>query len=434
MTELAAIVAVTAGLLAMNGLFVAAEFALMGARPTLLQPMAESGQRFARPVLRLLHDPGLQDPFFATMQLGITLASLGLGMYGEHKLVELVAPGLLYLGAWVEPMVEVIAWVLAVSVLTYLHVVLGEMVPKTAAMRYPETVILRLYRPMRLSQLAFSPLVWLLNGMGNTVLRLLRVPLPTGAERILSPEELEMVIEDSAEGGLIPANESQILIRIMDFSDRSVHQVMTPRTRVDAVPLAISEPELAARLVASRHTRLPVYDQDIDHIVGVLHIKDYVRWRLRREEPFDLRSMAHPVPMVPELMPVEEMLETFRRQRRHLAIVLDEYGGTAGLVSLEDVVEEVVGEVRDEFDVESAPVERLTDGSLDVRGDVILEDLAELVDLPDERPEVATVAGLVMTLLGRPAGVGDTVQLGAIHIEVREVDGRAVRRVRVVQR
>jgi CBS domain containing-hemolysin-like protein len=429
-TELAMVALVTAVLVLVNGVYVAAEFAVMGARPTRVHQLAEAGNAVARRIRRLLRDPGRQDAYFATAQLGITVASLLLGMYGEHSLVHLLEPVLGRL-ALPEGAVAAVAAALAVGAMTFLHVVVGEMVPKSVALRYPETVMMRLDTGMRVSALLFLPFVRLLNGVGNLLLRLMRIPPPAAHERIMSPEELELVIEESTEGGRVTPRAGQILINILDFSDRTAHEVMTPRTRIDALPLGIDEDTLTRRLAASRHTRFPVYDGDIDHVVGVLHLKDFVRWQLAGETPYDLGRLLRPVRRVPELMPLEELLETFRREQRHLAIVLDEYGGTAGLVSLEDLVEEVVGEVTDEFDDEPTPIQPQPDGSWLVTGEVLVEDLAEWVELPDERPDVATVGGLVQTLLGRPAEAGDTVSLGRARLTVERVDGLAVARVRV---
>lgn len=431
MADLLLLLVVVSVLVLLNGLFVAAEFAVVASRPTRLRQMADEGNRGAGAVLRVVRDARSQDIYFATAQLGITLASLGLGMYGEHELVQYIEPLLHGLGAWAEPVSHALAAALAVGLLTFVHVVIGEMVPKGMALTHPEQTMVRLAGIMRVAHLVFLPLVWLLDGAGNVVLRLLRIPAPSSHELMLSPEELEMVIEESTERGLLAHREGQILKDIMDFSDRMVHEVMTPRTRMEAFPVTLDEATLAARLSTSGHTRFPVYDTDIDHIVGILHLKDFIRWQLAAERPFDLPGLLRPVRQVPELMLVEELLEIFRRERRHLAIVFDEYGGTAGLVSLEDLIEEVVGEVRDEFDVEAAPVEQLSDGALSVRGDVLVDDLGELVDLPDGHPDAATVGGLVLTLLGRPAERGDVVHLGPVTLTVEDMDGRAVGRVRV---
>ena len=431
MPEMLVVVAAIAGLLLVNGLYVAAEFAAISSRATRIQQLVDGGNAVARSIRRLLRDPVKQDAYFATSQLGITLASLGLGMYGEHQLVHAFEPRVHALGAWAVPVSGLLATIIAVLVLTFLHVVLGEMVPKSVALRHPETTALRLHLPMQASRVVFAPFVWVLNKIGDAVLWLLRIPPTAAHERILSPEELEMVIEESTERGLLDHREGQILIGIMDFSDRMVHEVMTPRTRIEAFPVTLDEATLAQRLSTSGHTRFPVFDTDIDHVVGILHLKDFIRWQLAADRAFDLARLLRPVRQVPELMLVEELLEIFRRERRHVAIVFDEYGGTAGLVSLEDLIEEVVGEVRDEFDVEAAPVEHLADGTLSVRGDVLVDDLDELVDLPDDHPDAATVGGLVLTLLGRPAERGDMVRLGHVTLTVEAMDGRAVGRVRV---
>lgn len=427
------VAAAIAVLLLINGLYVAAEFAAISSRVTRIQQLVDGGNSVARSIRKLLRDPVRQDAYFATSQLGITLASLGLGMYGEHQLVHALEPRVHALGAWVVPLSGLLATIIAVLILTFFHVVLGEMVPKSVALRHPEATALRLHGPMQVSRILFAPFVWVLNRIGDGVLWLLRIPPTAAHERILSPEELEMVIEESTERGLLDHREGQILIGIMDFSDRRVHEVMTPRTRIEAFPVSLDEVTLAGRLATSGHTRFPVYDEDVDHIVGILHLKDFIRWQMAAQRPFDLPGLLRPVRQVPELMLVEELLEIFRRERRHVAIVFDEYGGTAGLVSLEDLIEEVVGEVRDEFDVEAAPVEHRADGALSVRGDVLVEDLAELVELPDDYPEVATVGGLVLTLLGRPAERGDLVRLGQVTLTVEAMDGRAVGRVRVVE-
>jgi CBS domain containing-hemolysin-like protein len=200
---------------------------------------------------------------------------------------------------------------------------------------------------------------------------------------------------------------------------------------MEAIPVTIGEAELAERLARSRHTRFPVYDGDLDHIVGALHLKDFIRWRMDAERRFELRTLLRPARMVPEHMPVEKLLETFKRERGHMAVVLDEYGGTAGLVTLEDLIEEVVGEVRDEFDVETAPLRVLGPGQLEVAGELQLVDLAEHMALGDELPDVDTVGGLILTVLGRPAVVGETVTVGGVSFAVLGVTGLAIDRVRV---
>jgi CBS domain containing-hemolysin-like protein len=241
-----------------------------------------------------------------------------------------------------------------------------------------------------------------------------------------------MVIGESATGGLIPQREHQILLNVFDFAEREAHQLMTPRTRMVTFPVDIGEADLARQLAASRHTRFPIHDGDLDHIIGTLHLKDFIRWQLAPDGPLDLRRLARPARMVPEHIPAKDLMEVFRRERGHMAIVIDEYGGTAGLVTLEDVAEELVGELRDEFDVEAPAVEILAANVLQVRGDMLLADLADYTALPAELPDVDTVAGLLVTALGRPAVTGDQVSIGSLTLIAQAVSGLAVDSVRVV--
>ena len=416
-----------------NAVFVAAEFSLVGVRPTRIQQLADAGQRWAARVAEVLHDAPAQDRFFATSQLGITVASLGLGMYGEHALADQIVPWLAGV-----PLARLYAHALAtaaaVVILTYLHVVLGEMVPKSLALANPEATARRVGVWVAYLGQVVAPVVKVLNRLGAVVLGLLRISPAGGKERVLSAEELAMVIDESAEGGLLQSHEGQIMASIFDFAERTVNQVMTPRTRMEAFPVDIEEEALVRALTGSRHTRFPVYRGDADHIVGILHVKEFVRWRLdAKRGHLDLAALVRTARMVPEQMPLDQMLEIFKETRAHMAIVIDEYGGTAGLVTLEDLVEEVVGEVRDEFDDELPPV--LVHGTdlFVVQGDVQLEDLESDYDVafPEDRPEVDTVGGLVVTLLGRPAEVGDRVELGEYALTVEEIRGLAVSTVRI---
>ncbi len=429
--ELAGIGAVVALLVAINGIYVAAEFALVGVRPTRLAQLASQGNLVAKRLEQTLTNLDLQGRYFATTQLGITAASLALGMYGEVKLAGLIEPALASLGGWAEGAAHTIAFVVAVSVLTFLHVVLGEMVPKSVALRYPETTAFGLAPLMRLSLALVRPVVATLSAVGRLVMRLLRIRQTEIHGRILSPEEIAIVIGESADGGLIEQREQQIMLNIFDFGEREVHQVMTPRTRMVAIPVDVEMADLEELLSSSSHTRFPVYDCDLDHVMGTLHLKDFIRWRIAPEGAFDLSRLVRPARMVPEHMPARQLLETFRTERSHMAVVIDEYGGTAGLVTLEDVAEELVGEMLDEFDVEAPALTVIGPGLLDVRGDLQLDDLADYVFFPEDRPDVDTVGGLLVTLLGRPAEEGDEAKLGAVTLTATKVNELAVEVVRV---
>ncbi|MCA9976166.1 MAG: HlyC/CorC family transporter [Anaerolineales bacterium] len=423
-------------LVAINGFFVAAEFAIIGVRATQIEQMAEEGNRLAGNVLAVLESRKKQDQYIATAQLGITIASLGLAMYGEPAISHFIEP---YLAHWlgVEPdaaLVTSIGYAIALSLLTYLHIVVGEMVPKSLALSDAVKMVLALAQPMHVIQTIMTWPVHLLNGIGNVLLRLFKVPPAQGHARVLSPEELELIVSESTEGGLLKEEEEELIRNIFDFGERVVSQVMTPRTKVQAIPLELAYEDLLRTVTESRHSRFPVYKGDVDHIVGILHVKDLMRQTLRTKGVFDLRLILRSAPAVPEDLPVENLLAAFKRQKLHMAIVLDEFGGMAGIVTLEDLVEEIVGEVRDEFDVEKEPYLELKPGLLEVSGEYLVDDLKEDVYLGEDHdlPDVDTVGGLIVTKLGRPPRIGDEV-IYSEHVVMRvlDVDRRAVARVSV---
>jgi CBS domain containing-hemolysin-like protein len=423
-------------LVLLNGFFVAAEFAIIGVRPTQLEQIIQEGNGRAHRVLKVLESRSEQDSYIATAQLGITLASLGLAMYGEPQIAHFVEPYLARL--WFQPSEELVAslgYYIAIGLLTYLHVVIGEMVPKTLALTEAVKMSLWLSQPMNLMYrwILYYP-VRILNRIGIALLHLFRVPPAEGHARVLSPEEIELLVAESAEGGLLKEGEQEMIQNILDFSERVVEQVMTPRRKVEAIPRDISYDDLLELVVNSNHSRFPVYEGDRDHIVGILHLKDLVHHTLRSEGPFDIDLLLRrEVPAVPEDYPVERLLAAFKRDKLHMAIVLDEFGGMAGVVTLEDLVEEVVGEVRDEFDLEKEPYVEIAPGVVEAAGNYLVDDFDEgFWGEEAELPDVETVGGLVVAKLGRPPQVGDEVIYNDwVKMKVLAVDGRAVARVHI---
>lgn len=420
----------------LNGFFVAAEFAIIGVRATQMESMADSGNKTAGSVLDILDSRTRQDRYIATAQLGITMASLGLAMYGEPAISHFIEPylALIIRGEPSEALVTSLGYIIALSLLTYLHVVLGEMVPKSLALDNAAEIVLRIAHPMRLAQTILSVPVRILNAVGRMLLRLFQITAAEGHARVLSPEELELLVAESAEGGLLLEGEEEMIRNIFDFGDRVVGQVMTPRTRVQAIPYDLPRDELLVMVTESRHSRFPVYQGDLDHIVGILHLKDLIRQTIKSKNGFDLRLILRMAPSVPENYPVENLLAAFKQQRLHMAIVLDEFGGMAGVVTLEDLVEEIVGEVRDEFDLEKEPFVEICPGVLEVAGSYLVDDLIENVDLGDRAllPDVETVGGLIVAWLGRPPLKGDEYVHGNdVHFKVLDVDRRAVVRARI---
>lgn len=423
-------------LVLLNGFFVAAEFSIIGVRAAQIEEMtlAQAGSS-RQMVLDVLDSRVKQDRYIATAQLGITIASLGLAMYGEPQISHLIEPWISRL--WFEPsetLVRSIGYVVALSLMTYLHVVLGEMVPKSLALQDAAHLVLRLARPMKVAQLILIIPVRLLNSIGNWLLRVFKVPPVEGHARVLSPEEIELIVSESAEGGLLKKDEKEMIRNIFDFGDRLVGQVMTPRTRVQAIPQDISKDELLQAVTQSRHSRFPVYTGDVDHIVGIVHLKDLIKQSMRPDSRFDVRLILRSAPAVPEDYPVDKLLAAFKTQRLHMAIVLDEFGGMAGIVTLEDLVEEIVGEVRDEFDLEKEPFVVLSPGVLEAAGDYLVDDLVEYIYLGEKEqlPDVETVGGLVVSKLGRPPEIDDEVIYHEnVVFRVLDIDRLAVTRVRI---
>jgi CBS domain containing-hemolysin-like protein len=416
---------VVALLVGLNGLYVAAEFALLSAPRQAIERRAAAGHPLAAWAHRALSEPRLQVRYVATAQLGITLASLGLGMYGEHTLAQVLAPSLEALGAarWMAS--HTLATALALALMTYCHIVFGEMVPKSLALTRPEAAMLGIARPMRWTLGLLYPLVAALEGAGRAVLGILGVEHRQHAASHYTPEELELIVQESQAGGLLKPESGQVLRELFAFEDRSAGQVMTPRVRLTGVPADASLEQLRDVLRRDRHTRYPVYEEDLDHIRGVVHIKDLLRLLLagRPLSPADVR----PVAFVPETAGLETVIEAMRRTRTQMVVVMDEHGGTAGLVVIDDLAAEMVGEMGEGEGIEEE-VYRGRDGRLRAAGTLRLEELGQHLGLVLEHEEVESVSGLVLALLDRPPAVGDEVRWSGVRFRVSAVEGRGVTR------
>jgi len=413
------------GLILANGLFVAAEFAIVSAPRALLEQSAAQGDRVARLVTEIQRDPRRQDRFIATAQLGITAASLGLGMLGERAVASWIHAALAPLsgiGVWIAS--HTVASVLAVAVLTYLHIVLGEMVPKTLALQGADKVVRAVTPVMLALEIAVYPLVWLLNHVGNGVLRLLGVRRASSPEQVPTPDDLSRIVDESHEEGLLGSEQAHVLQELLDFGRLTAREVMVPRVRVTGLPLGATPEQIKELLRHAPHTRYPVYEGSLDRVVGMVHVKDVLR-RLRPDGPPLGRPWVRRVPFVPETATVDDVLETLRIWRSQLAVVMDEHGGTAGILTIEDLFEEVVGEISED---QGARSELFRDeaGRLHVAGTVRLEDLGATVDLLLEREDVDSVSGLVLAELGRPPAVGDVVRFRGVRLDVVAVAGRGV--------
>ncbi len=426
-------VLITASLILLNGMFVAAEFAIIGVPRSSIERRAIRGERLARLVRQVLKDPRKQDQYIATAQLGITLSSLALGMYGEHNLAHWIANGLERIGtpSWLAA--HTIASALAITVLTYFHIVIGEMVPKSLALQQAERTALWVTRPMLWIKYASYPLVWLLNTIGNTLLKVIGINRQAASNQgRLSSEELEFVIQESQEGGQLRGEAGRVLRELFEFGELTAGEVMVPRMKLTGVPLEASPATMATILRKSTHTRYPVFDRDLDHVVGMIHIKDILR--LLMENLSLAASKVRPVPRVPITSTLETVHGVMRRERTQLLIVMDEYGGTAGAVTIEDLFEEVIGDIEEGISVREPRISRDQVGNLHVAGEVRLDEVGEQLNISLEHNEVDTVGGLIMSVLDRPAQVGDVVHFGGVTFQVTAVDGYGVNRSKVTNR
>jgi CBS domain containing-hemolysin-like protein len=408
-----------AALILLNGYFVAAEYALVTARRTRIQELAQRGNRRAKAVLRIVADP---PRFIAAMQLGVTGASLAIGALGEQVLARVFDP----------LFASVIAFALAFLIITFLHVVVGELVPKGIALGYSDRVALAVSTPVRGFFVAFKPLIWVLQRSSEVVLRALGLTPPGGEMEVYSEAELKMLLSRSTEEGELERQEQEMLYKVFDFADKEVSAVMVPRPEVVALSIEMPPEEALAAVIDSPYTRYPVYRDSLDEIVGVLHVRDLFSALVDRGiAGVQLEQLLRPAHIVPETKDLAALLTEFRRTNQHLAVVVDEYGELEGIVTLEDLLEEIVGEIEDEFDLPDESIERLEDGRVRVHGTFPIDDFNEQfgVSLPIE--DYHTLGGFVFGMLGRAPEPGDEVEHDGIRFTVLTVEGSRIERLEI---
>jgi CBS domain containing-hemolysin-like protein len=402
-----------------NAFFVAAEYALVTARRTRIIELHHQGNRRARAVLRITADP---PQFIAAMQLGVTLTSLGIGALGEQALSH----------AFDKWMATIIAVLLAYLILTFAHVVIGELVPKGVALGHAEGTALWVSAPVRAFFTLFAPFVWVLRKATEGVLHVLGLESP-GAERDpLSEAELRMLLSRSSEEGEIEREEQQMIDKVFVFGDKDAADVMVPRPEVAAVSVEMPPEQALATVLDSPYTRYPVYRESLDDVVGVLHVRDlFTAVHDRGLADVKLDEIVRPAYIVPETKDLASLLQEFRKTNNHFAIVVDEYGGTAGICTLEDLLEEIVGEIEDEFDVSEVQIEQIDDETYHIDGMLSLDDFNARfgAELPDD--DYHTLAGFVFGQLGRAPQPGDDVSFDGMRFDVLEVDGNRIERVAV---
>ena len=432
-----------------NAFFVASEFALVSVRKTRIDQLAAEGNNTAVVVQRAVRD---LDRYIAATQVGITLASLLLGGIGERTLEPILG----FLFAWVPEQWWVVTRTglvagFAYFIMTTLHVIIGELMPKSIALQRPERTALWIGRPMTFFALLFSPLIWMLNGIGNFLLRRLGFHAAEGHSQVHSPEELDMIFTESHKGGEINQTEFEILHRVVRFSDTNVRAVMIPRLEMQALPISISRKALTVFLQSRPHTRIPVYEDSLDEILGVVNSKDLEHLynqvlsqeleqlksaisdrdngqraldvlQATGEKILDLRPILVDATFVPETIRIDQLLTEFKKRRQQLAIIVDEYGGTAGMITVADILEQVFGDLPDEEGETEPEILQRPDGSIQLAGGVSIDEVNELFGLGFPSEEAITMAGLVINALGRTASVGDEVEINGFRLLVEKVD------------
>ncbi|MEW5958061.1 MAG: hemolysin family protein [Chloroflexota bacterium] len=414
-----------------NAFYVAAEFGSVSARKTRIAQLAGEGDRLAGRLLPIMENSHKLDQYVAACQVGITVSSLVLGAYGQNTIATVMAPLLLRLE--LANLTEAVAFSISATgvlvLLSIVQVVLGELVPKSITLQYPERIALLTVIPMQWSLAVFRPLIWLFNGSANLLTRLGGVTPGGEQSHIHSPEEIELLVSESHEGGLLDDESQQMLRNAFRLRELTARQVMVPRTRLVAAALDSTVNELIDKACAEGYSRIPLYQSSIDNIVGFVHIKDLLRLHLQ-EQP-DPAGILRQVIYVPEGLPVAEVWTRMNNQHQYIAIVFDEYGGTAGLITFEDLIEEVFGELQDEFDEELPLIASDREGRIYLRGDLLVADVNEYLGLDLPETEADTLGGLVFSELGQLPAVGDELTVGTpgVTIRVEAVEARSVTEV-----
>ena len=409
-----------------NAFFVAAEFALVGARRTRLDELARAGDRKARLARRAVQS---LDRYISATQLGITLASLGLGWIGEPALAGLIEGGFSWLP---RPLAGIathgVASAIAFIIITILHIILGELVPKAVALIYPEQVSGWVTAPLMGFAWIMAGPIAVLNGTANRLLKVLGIDPPGEHERLHSPEEIRILVEQSTEGGSLLQEDARLLEGVFEFSEKTAQEVMTPRTQMAALEADLTVEAAADQVAIHGRSRYPAYTESLDDIIGVVHAKDILA-AIRARPGQTIRVIMRAPLFVPGTREVEDVLADMKRIKNHLAIVLDEYGGTAGLVTMEDLLEEIVGPIYDEHDPQDRPGQQ--EGGPRLDGSMPISDFNSEYGSSLDDTDYTTVGGYVFGQLGRLPRVGDRVSVGPFILEVIEMDGRRVKTIRL---
>ena len=411
-------------LIAMNGFFVAAEFCCVKMRPSRLETLIQEGNTRAKYAKKLIDE---LDEALSVTQLGITLASLGLGWVGEPFVAELISP-LIHSAGFGETLTHTISFALAFSLITSMHIILGELTPKSMAIAASEKILLNIALPMIIFWKIMYPFVWLLNRTASFVSHHLGLSISEG-EIAHNPEEIRLLMKESRKQGLVDDTEVDFVDNVFDFTERNVREIMVPRPDMVCLYLNKTYEENLATILEEEMTRYPICLEDKDHIVGFLHIKDLTKVMLQGKKKPSLKKLARKVFFVPESMDVSVLLKTMQTNRSQLAIVVDEYGGTAGMVTIEDIIEEIVGDIQDEFDEERPDAEKRAENLYSIDAKMLLEELEDEFGITIDEEDVDTVGGWLNDKLGGEPRVGQSAACEGNTFYVEEVEGLRITRI-----
>lgn len=388
----------------LNGFFVAAEFAIVKVRASQIEIKAKTGSRVGKMAKNILHH---LDGYLAATQLGITLASLGLGVVGEKVMHEIIHDSLANFGVG-EALITTISTAIAFSVITIMHIVFGELAPKSLAIQRPVATTLFVAIPLQLFYILFRPFIWALNGLATIILKPFGINAAAGHESLHSNEELQYLLDQGKESGALEDNEHELIKNVFDFNERVVKNIMVPRTKISGIELDTPKDEVINKIISEGYSRMPVFDDVIDKIIGVVHAKDVLPL-LAEKKDWTLTDIIRKPYFVPETKKINDLLSELQQKRIQIAIVIDEFGGTAGMVTLEDIVEEIVGEIQDEYDEEKPTVEKISDTEFVINAYATVYDVNEHLphDLPEDE-DFDTVGGLVSHAFGKIPEVGDS--------------------------
>lgn len=426
---------VIAFLLFSNGFFVASEFAMVKVRKTRIEQLVNEGNFNAKIALDAIKD---LDKFIAAVQLGVTISSIGLGWVGESTLATIIEPLFKFLpGNGQTIAAHTMSASIAFALITFFHVVIGELIPKSIALEYTEKTALVIARPMQILTFLFNPFIWLLNGFGNLVLKMLNIPHTHKGSLVHSTEELDMLVNASYDGGVLNETEKDMLHNVFKFSDLTAKQVMIPRTDMICIPVDMPLEELNRLAAENQYTRYPVYEEDIDHITGLVHVKDLYSLAIK-DETCTVEKIQRDILLVPETITMDNLVLEFKKRKGQMAIVVDEFGGTSGLITLEDVLEEIFGEVQDEFDEEEeSDIKEVSENTYHANSMMRLDEFAEFFNIDEKEiddEDIDTIGGLVVKLLGRLAEVNDNVIFNNLTFVVKEVDGARITKLEIIKR